>query len=282
MKRFLAIGMVLLLAVYVVTLWAVQLTPATTLQRITDSIGRQYACVSSSHQNTYGFGGVADTLATDSTVSRGTLMNIRRLLSVSYEPLGDLLQNFIASRTALDSAQIYSKWSSVCWALNNHYSSVGGISGKIMASIDSGRLSPRFAAVARANGVYLSPFAVFPDSQNMGYFRWDGGNGTYYDSSNIDSTKYGPTNLQLYCVYAAGASSGTCTVKVYGANKNLIHGTLWKFYKPDGVSTGDTLDKTSGADSLYGIDSVKYVTTASGPDSANFLLRIRPDRLDSL
>ncbi len=121
---------VLLLALF---LWHLQsfavhpTTPTSLLLRICDGIGRQYCCVSSSMKNQYGFGGVGDTLTTDSTVSRGTLLNVRRVLQGSDPTIVALLSSFYNNRTNMDSSYMYSKWSSICLALNNAFADSGGL-----------------------------------------------------------------------------------------------------------------------------------------------------------
>ncbi len=258
--------------------------PMATIIRICDGIGRQYSCVSSSHVNKYGFGGRADTLSTDSTVARGCQMNVHRVMEASAAGLSELLPAIISSQSQLDSSYMFSKWSSICWSINSFYASSGGLSGKVSATTDSGRLSPRFAQVARANGIYLAPKTVYPDTMNLGYLRWTGGAVVYADSGNIDSTRFGASPVRAHCTYSAGATSGTCTLKVWGSNQNLVHGRCWRAYKEADISVGEILAFTPlvATDSLYAIDSLTAVVLTSGGDSLKFLLRNTAERIDSL
>lgn len=266
-------------------------TPATVILRITDSIGRQYSCISSSMgKPQYGFGGVGDTLSSDSTVSRGTLMNIRRVYGADYAGLRELLPVLASSRTALDSSYMFTKWSSVCWGINNFYASVGGISGYISSRMDSGRLSPRFAQVARANGIYLAPKTVYPDSLCFGtYTLASGGAGTYSDSSAIDSARYGPAAYKddatpgpyVKCNDIAG--TGSCTLKVYGSNQSLIHGRVWRQFVNQSATGTYLMTPLVAGDSLYNIDSVK-TAAYTGTLEGKYYFTHRPERVggDSL
>jgi len=288
------IGLVALLALATLYTNAVadwQGTPAGTMLRITDSIGRQYSCVSSNMgKPQYGFGGVADTLATDSTVSRGTRNNIRRIYESSDQGLADLLPSFMSSRSQLDSSKLYTKWSSICWAINNYYAAVGGLSGFITSRGDSGRLSPRFAAVARANGIYLAPHTVYPDSLCFGtYALSSGGAGTFSDSSAIDSVKYGPAfykddfNSGPYVSCGSISGTGTCTLKVYGSNQNLVHARAWKLYITQAFTGTYLMSPVVTGDSIYNIDSVK-TAAYTGTLAGTYYFAHRPERVagDSL
>lgn len=292
MRRF---TLVLLVALGVATLvtniyadW--EGTPATVMLRITDSIGRQYSCISSNYFPNKGFGGVSDTLDSDTTVSRGTLMNIRRVYGADYAGLKELLPALAASRTALDSSALFSKWSSVCWAINNFYAATGGLSGYITSRLDSGRLSPRFAQVARANGIYLAPKTVYPDSLCFGtYALKSGGDGTFSDSLAIDSTKYGPVAYKddgtpgpiVACNSISG--TGSCTLKVYGSNQSLIHGRIWRLFVNQGYTGTYLMTPLIAGDSLYNIDSVKN-SSYTGTLAGTYYITHRPERVggDSL
>jgi hypothetical protein len=297
MLRKLFIGWVVLVLVVVGTAWAVapwQGTKSSTIYRITDGIGWQYKCVSSSIKNQYGFGGVADTLATDSTVSRGTLMNIKRAKEAQDAGLAEILPIFVSARTSLDSSYIYNKWSAVCWGLNNYLSSIGGLNGWQSVRPDSGRFSPYFARVVRANGIYLAPRSVFPPNLNYGtaVLTTVTGAFTYSDSNAIDSLLYGagadsgegdayahPGNV--HCTVSGTSGAGTCTVKVFGANQNLIHGRTWQVYL-SAIGDGEiTLAPNVAADSCYNIDSAK-VTAYTGTAAGLFRFRNTLERRDSL
>lgn len=271
--------------------------PAALSVRITDGIGMQYKQISGAIGN-HGFGGSADTLAADSTVQMGVLRNIKRIQTLStYEPIAELLPTFYGQRASMDSSTLYSKWSAACWALNNYYASSGGISGYISARIDSGRLSPRFARVARANGLYLAAKTVFPESLNFGYASVsDTVTISFHDSSAIDSSKFGAGaswggSSPVYGIsgwikaYATvGGGSHCCTLQVYGSNQNLTHGREWRvniFEGGTGPLPTYELTPVVATDSLYNIDSVK-IKKASNIDSLGILFHFKEDRVDSL
>jgi len=295
MKRF---TLILLLAVGAATLvtnlhadlhsdWAG--APATTMRRICDGIGRQYACVSSSYFPNKGFGGTSDTLSSDTTVSRGTRNNIRRIYESSDQGLADLLPSFMSSRSQLDSSNLYTKWSSICWAINNYYAGTGGLSGYILLHPDSGRLSPRSAVVFRANGIYLATKACYADSLSFGtYALSSGGAGTYSDSSAIDSSRYGPAydnsgspNAGPWVVCNSISGTGTCTLKVYGSNQSLVHGRGWYLYVTQGNTGSYTMASYVAGDSIYNIDSVK-TAAYSGTLAGTYYFYHKPERHDSL
>jgi hypothetical protein len=261
----------------------------TTLLRITDGIGSQYACISGGW-NAWGFGGDGDTLTTDTTVSLGTLRNIKRIKEGTDASLSELLPIFISSRTHLDSSYMYTKWSSVCWGLNNFYSPVGGLSAKITAMGDSGRLGPYFARVARANGVYLSPKVVYPASMNFGSGAFSSDSTfTYSDSFNIDSSLYGPglckatSGSQVTTNWPSLDPTNACSLIVYGSNQSLIHGRKWwVLVLGSGIGTYNGLTPYIVGDSLYGIDSVKRKAFVGPAISGNVLFRLIDERVDSL
>jgi len=276
MKRiFLVLLAVLWLALWPGKVFA-QKASTKTIFRVTDGIGWQYKCVSSSIKNQYGFGGVGDTLTSDSTVSRGTRMNINRIKEADDAGLSELLPIFVSSRTMLDSSYLYTKWASVVWGLNNFYSSVGGLSSWQQARPDSGRFSPYFARVARANGVYLTAKSVWPpgdygedhpEYKCMGYATlavdsvW-----TYSDSAAIDSSLYGPSAINTgtvrgLMVAVTADTVGSCSLFIFGSNQNLIHGRKWAM-KMQPTGCADVIAEVAG-DSIYNIDStkVKAVTT---------------------
>lgn len=298
MKRIITVLMVLVLAG---VCWAELIeTPATTVLRITDGIGWQYKCISNSLKNQYGFGGVGDTLASDSTVSRGTLMNIKRIKESNDAGLAELLPIFVSSRTQLDSSYLYSKWSAPIWGLNNYYSAIGGLNGWQSARPDSGRFSPSFARIARANGVYLGAKTVFPpghwqvagkDTMGMtfglGTLAVDSAF-TYTDSNAIDSTLYGPcrtdaTAAGRFRVWIASVTgTGSCSLLVWGSNQSLIHGRKWAGY------IDQTMDATYryftpnvAGDSIYNIDSAK-VKKYTGTLAASLSYEFFTERRDSL
>ena len=289
MKRIILVLLVVLMAGMA---WAAAAPPyegipANTLLRVTDGIGWQYKCVSSSIKNQYGFGGYDDTLASDSTVSRGTLMNIKRIKVGTDAALSELLPIFISSRTTLDSSYLYTKWSSVCWGLNNFYSAVGGLNGYQSTKPDSGRFGPYFARVARANGIYLSVKSVYPPPMNFGSATLIANHTfTYSDSFNIDSTLYGPTGPGSFGwsrTGAVGNSSGNCSLKVFGANQSLIHGRILKTRVANADPPGNTylFTPTIAGDSLYAIDSIKaiaFTDTVLG----TFRFQVAAERVDSL
>ena len=278
MKRIILVLLVVLMAGMAGKSFA-QKTPAKTILRITDGIGWQYMCVSSNMANRYGFGGVGDTLTSDSTVSRGTLMNIKRCKESDDAGLSELLPIFVSTRTTLDSSYLYTKWSSVCWGLNNYYASIGGLSSYQQSKPDSGRFSPYFARMARANGIYLTAKSVWPPGNYgeqaadtngfacMGYATlavdsvW-----TYSDSAAIDSSLYGPSAIRTSTVrgFMVGITAdtvGSCSLFIFGSNQNLIHGRKWAL-KMQVTGNADVLAAVAG-DSIYNIDStkIKYVTT---------------------
>ena len=289
MKR---ITLVLLAVLMAGVCWAAAIppyegVPANTILRICDGIGWQYKCVSSSIANQYGFGGYGDTLTSDSTVSRGTLMNIKRIKEGTDASLSELLPIFISSRTQLDSSYMYTKWSSVIWGINNFYSSVGGLSAKITAMADSGRLSPYFARVARANGVYLSNKTVYPPQMNFGSATLIANHTfTYSDSFNVDSTLYGPVGQGEFIWALSGATGnaiGECSLKVFGANQNLIHERVWVSRVANADPPGNTYLFTSqiANDSIYAIDSVKAFSITD-TITGTFKFISNNERVDSL
>ena len=282
--------MAILVILAVAAIWAFSLpapseAPASMLFRICDGIGRQFACISSSMGKTqYGFGGVADTLATDSTVSRGTWKNLRRVYESGDQALAEMLPLLMTSRKALDSSYMYGKWSAVCWGLNNFYALYGGLSG--IASTwgqDSGRFSPRFAQVARANGIYLAPKVVYSPEINFCYVSLSASDSvvTFQDSLAIDSTRYGADVALLR--YTHGSSVNiACTVKVFGANQNLVHGRAWRCYiNPEGAGHDSILAPYVATDSLYNVDSVK-IKMVSGDAPWGFKITNYNVRTDSL
>jgi hypothetical protein len=220
-------------------------------------------------------------------------MNIHRIKEGTDAALGELLPAFLSSQTQLDSSYLYSKWSNICWALNNFYAPTGGLNGYIATKSDSGRLSPRFARVARANGIYLAPKAVFPESLNFGSAVLEsGGAYTYSDTNAIDSTLYGPTGItstgtgtahaKPWFKLASVSGTGSCTLQVWGSNQNLVHGRRWKTFVDQTSTAGPYLigsDVTG--DSLYNIDSSK-VKTYTGTLAATVLIFNRTERVDSL
>jgi hypothetical protein len=267
----------------------------TTLLRLTDGIGRQFACISSSMgQPQYGFGGVGDTLATDSTVSLGTLRNIKRIKQADDAALGNLLPSFLSSRTQLDSSYMFSKWSAICWAINNHFADSGGISGVIQARAKSEiadyRLSPKFAQVARANGIYIAPKAVYPDSINFAYITLKTSDSTvvFSDSNAIDSTKYGPAFPMTPAFLKgwtarriAGGTTGACSILVFGSNQNLVHGRRWKVQHDQTSTPVKFFTADTAGDSLYNIDSVK-IKACSGALEDTIMFWNKVSRTDSL
>ena len=292
MKRVLIIWTLIVLAVVGMAWAGVGQTPAGTVLRITDGIGRQYTCITvrvndqgdltSYVRIHYGFGGVGDTLAIDTTVSKGTLRNIKRVKESDDAGLSELLPVFISSRTQLDTAYFFSKWSSVCWGLNNYYASVGGLNGWQQARPDSGRFSPRFARVARANGIYLNPKAVDPPANNLGSGALTASTGayTFSDSGAIDSTLYGAAAFGHLNILPTFTGTGTCTLTVFGSNQNLVHGRRAKVYLTQ-ATTEATLTPDVATDSIYNIDSSK-VKTYTGTVTGTILYNKEPERRDSL
>jgi hypothetical protein len=289
MKRIIWAVLILVAAGAALTNAKPLITAATTIFRICDSIGRQYACISSSMNNTYGFGGDGDTLATDSTVQRGCQMNVHRVKEANDPALSELLPAIISSQTQLDSSYLYSKWSSVVWALNNYYAPYGGLSGRATSwGPDSGRFSPRFAQVARANGIYLAPKTVFSCSLNMGSAVYAADSTVVYsDSGAIDSTRYGAASSTggvspvrgMTAIISGTSGTGVCSLKVFGSNQNLVHGRRWNV-KVTGGSEWH-FDPVVAADSLYNIDSVRMLSH-TGNCAGTVLFRFREDRHDSL
>lgn len=294
MKRFPLIFLTAL-ALIVITAYAAQVHMSDSiLFRLTDSIGQQYACISSSIANNYGFGGVGDTLTTDSTVSRGTLLSIRRIQQSSDEPIGDLLPALLSHRTQLDSQYQYSKWSRICWAINNHFADSGGINGVVTNRAKSesydNRLSPKFARVARACGIYLDPKTIWPDSLNLGYLTLKTADSTitYADSNAIDSTLWGPAFTMTAgfkkgwtAKRIAGGTAGGCSIQVYGANQNLVHGRRWVVYHDHNGTTTMYFTADNTGDSLYNIDSVK-IKACTGALEDTIMFWVRKPRVDSL
>lgn len=304
MKRLIII--LAILAMIPVAIFAdLTATPASTVFRITDGIGYQYYVIAGTMSNDGsavqgGFGGVGDTLSTDSTVSRGTLMNIKRIKESNDAGLSELLPIFISSRTQLDSSYLYTKWSSVCWGLNNYYSSVGGLSSWQQARPDSGRFGPYFARVARANGIYLAPKSVFPPGNyyntdlsqvaaNFGSATLEADSVfTYSDSSAIDSSLYGPARIKTVVDYSSGfsvwfdttgACTGACSLLVFGSNQSLVHARKWAALVNPGGET--YLTPAVAGDSLYNIDSAK-VKMCGAAFTGNFLFLHSRERADSL
>jgi hypothetical protein len=286
MLRKLLIGWTVLVLVVVGTAWAIPAgTPAGTILRVTDGIGWQYKCVSSSIKNQYGFGGVADTLATDSTVSRGTIMNIHRVKEATDIDLSELLPIFISSRTQLDSSYIYNKWSAVCWGLNNFFSGLGGLSGFQQARSDSGRYSPYFARVARANGIYLAAKTTYAAALTFcsGSLKATDSTTAFADSAAIDSTLYGPEPYMKVRYTHGGSVDLSCTLKVYGSNQNLIHGRVWKcFINPEGAGHDSILAPAIAGDSVYNVDSIKMKKVTGTYEGWTFKIISYGQRLDSL
>jgi len=279
--------------------------PSNTVFRVTDGIGWQYGIISSNLRAVYGleggFGGVADTLATDTTVSRGTLMNIKRIKESNDAGLAELLPIFVSSRTQLDSSYMYTKWSAPIWGLNNYFSSVGGLSAWQQARPDSGRFSPYFARVARANGVYLAAKSVFPPGDYTNSSLSQSGDNfgkavlavdssfTYTDSASIDSSLYGPAFTKTVSSYVSGfsvyvdttgASVGQCSLLVFGSNQSLIHARKWAALITS-VDGQVFMAPAIAGDSIYNIDSAK-VKMVTATMAARFLFLHTVDRLDSL
>lgn len=259
------------------------------LTRVTDGIGRQYGCVSANMKNQYGFGGEGDTLAADTTVQRGCRNNIRRCLQSGDAVVAELLPQFMSSRTQLDSAYQYGKWSAICWAINNAFADSGGLSGVIQSRAAlQGKLSPRFARVARANGIYLVSKAVFSDTLNFGSSVLGTDSAyTYSDSNAIDSTLFSPIappdgfNGVGPAFKIAATGTGTCTLLVWGSNQSLTHGRRWYTYVTQASTGPYQMTPTVAGDSCYNIDSSK-VKAYTGTLAGTILFFNRVSRVDSL
>lgn len=276
MKRILAVSLLFALCGL---LAADPATPIGTMLRITDGIGNQYECISNRYN--FGYGGTGDTTAADTTVQRGCWKNIRRVYESNDMGIAQLLPGLVNSMTQLDSQNQFAPWQNICWQLNSYYASVGGLNGHILAHTDSGRLSPRYAQVARASGIYLAPGAVFSDSLNFGSATVaSGGAYAYSDTNAIDSARYGA------CVpaFKLGSISGTgsCSLLVWGSNQALTHGRHWAKAITEATTTIQALTaKSASTDSLYNIDSSK-VNVYSGTLAATILFFNRKERADSL